>query len=459
MNGSELSPAALISALIEPLQLKAGTKLVLAYSGGVDSQVLAAGLAEFANQHRQFQYLLVHVHHGLSDNAEIWQQHCEAMAREYDLAIEIKRVDVKQGARVSLEASAREARYHALKQTLTRGDVLLTAHHQDDQLETILLALKRGLGPKGLAAMGKVQSFDKRCWLLRPLLDVARSEIETYAETHHISHIEDESNQDNRFDRNFLRLEVIPALKSRWPAIAQTATRSAQLCAEQQALIEQEVNARLPAMLVNTAHASIPALDLSLLAQQSALWQAQILRGFIAHIGFEMPSSAQLKQILSQLLQAKVDAKVELKIGTMVLRRFQHCLYVESELDNLVYRQTKVISLAEVAESQSQCWLLDAGVSLLAERHEEGIRLRLPKETERVSVRFGATSSLRCHPHFRDKGRELKKLWQELAVPPWLRCRVPLIYFDDRLVAAVGYWVEKSFLATKNQPGLVFHLN
>ncbi len=452
------SPAEQIVAVVEPLTLKAGTKLVLAYSGGVDSQVLAAGLAEFAKSHTQFEYLLVHVHHGLSANAKSWQQHCEMMAVQYGLPIKTKQVEVKQGARISLEASAREARYRALEQELSQGDLLLTAHHQDDQLETLLLALKRGLGPKGLAAMGKLQAFANQTWLARPLLEVPRADIETYAQYHQIAHIEDESNQDNRFDRNFLRLDVIPTLKARWPSIAQTAARSAQLCAEQQALIEEEVNLRLPAMLVSTEHASSPVLDLRLLAQQTPLWQAQLLRGFIAQAGFSMPSSVQLQQLLTQLLQAKADAKVEIKLKPMVLRRFQHCLYIDSDHLQPLAPQTLALSIqaSQLSIQDSQRWFLNDELQLVLEMRQRGVRVRMPKVDEQVSVRYGANSSLRCHPHFRDKGRELKKLWQELAVPPWLRSRIPLIYFNDQLVAVVGYWVEKTFLASEDQTGLIF---
>ncbi|QYK02536.1 tRNA lysidine(34) synthetase TilS [Shewanella psychrotolerans] len=454
METPSFSPATKIAALIEQLGPAPETKLVLAYSGGVDSQVLAAGLAEFAQSHPELNYLLVHVHHGLSANAAQWAKHCELMADQYGLPIKVKQVKVESGPRVSIEAAARDARYAALTQELSAGDLLLTAHHQDDQLETLLLALKRGLGPKGLAAMGQLQVFAEHAYLVRPLLDVQRQEIEEYAKLHHIAHIEDESNQDNRFDRNFLRLDVIPALKARWPAIAATVSRSAQLCAEQQALIDDEVGARLPGMIVKIPNLAKPVLDLRLLAQHSELWRAQLLRGFIDSLGFAMPSSVQLKQILSQLLLAKEDAKVEIRLKSMVLRRFRHHLYIDK------YQPSPKLMPKEIAISDngSQGWEIANNIKLNASICDEGVRLRLPQSNELVSIRFGASGAIRCHPHFRDKGRELKKLWQELAVPPWLRDQVPLIYFNDKLVAAVGYWVEKRFIALGTDVGLRFEM-
>ncbi|QYJ87304.1 tRNA lysidine(34) synthetase TilS [Shewanella mesophila] len=451
METPSFSPATKIAELVEQLGLAPEAKLVLAYSGGVDSQVLAVGLAEYAQSHPEFNYLLVHVHHGLSTNAALWAKHCETMATQYDLPIKVKTVKVEAGPRVSIEAAARDARYAVLTQELSAGDLLLTAHHQDDQLETLLLALKRGLGPKGLAAMGRVQVFAEHAYLVRPLLDVQRQEIEEYAKLHDIAHIEDESNQDNRFDRNFLRLDVIPALKARWPSIASTASRSAQLCAEQQSLIDEEVGARLPGMLVKMPNMARPVLDLRLLAQQSQLWRAQLLRGFIDSLGFAMPSSVQLKQLLFQLLAAKEDAKVEIRLKPMVLRRFRHHLYIDR------YEASPKLMPIEIAinESASEGWLITENIKLELNRCDTGVRLRLPQANERVSIRFGASGSSRCHPHFRDKGRELKKLWQELAVPPWLRDQVPLIYFNDTLVAAAGYWVEKRYLASESEVGLI----
>ncbi|TVP15138.1 tRNA lysidine(34) synthetase TilS [Shewanella sp. KCT] len=436
---------------------KPAMKLVLAYSGGVDSEVLAHGLSRYAKQHPEFNYLLVHVHHGLSANADSWQSHCERRAREYGLPISVKRVTVASGARISLEAAAREARYDALRSELAPGDILLTAHHQDDQLETLLLALKRGLGPKGLAAMGEVQAFTPDNPLLRPLLTRSRAQIEAFAKAEGLSHIEDESNKDSRFDRNFLRNQVLPILTTRWPAFAATASRSAQLCAEQQALLDEEVSLRLPAMLLSVPHSQATVLDLKALAEQPGRWRAHLLRGFIEHRGFPLPSAAQLGDILAQL-EAKDDAQVAIRIRSMVLRRFQHALYLDSA--EVIPRHNQVLQgLDEDVRSQGSTlsWPIDSQSQLVANWSLTGLRLRLEKADE-MTLRFGASGSLRCHPHGRDKGRELKKLWQEFAVPPWERGRIPLVFSGEQLVAAVGLWVDKRYLATEGEGGWQFSL-
>ncbi|WP_076542889.1 tRNA lysidine(34) synthetase TilS [Shewanella sp. UCD-KL21] len=448
-----------IQALVLPLlNAQPQAKLVLAYSGGVDSECLAYGLSQFAQQHPNIPCLLVHVHHGLSDNAEHWVNHCLTQAKHYQLPIQIERVSIQKAARQSLEALARDARYKAFKHYLNQGDILLTAHHQDDQLETLLLALKRGQGPKGLAAMGAMQPFNHQSWIVRPLLDVTRQQIEDFARDNQLKHIEDESNKDEQFDRNFLRHEIIPRLKARWPSIATTAARSAKLCAEQQQVIEDEVATRLPAWLDTATPFELPAFKLQHLSAQTPQWQALLLRGFIQSLGFNLPSQSQLEQMLQQLIYAADDAKVDVNCADYSIKRFAGKAFlvpVSNEKPDDVELICNIQSLCTgkqlnlTAQMNQQA---DCAIGLT----QTGVRLRLAT-TEQVTISFGAKGSIRCQPHFRDKGRELKKVWQELAVPPWQRHKIPLIFYNDTLVAAIGFWVDKRYLASHNELGVCLH--
>lgn len=458
MTEPSFNTSALIEESIKSAKINIGAKLVLAYSGGVDSEVLAQGLSFYAKSHPEFRYLLVHVHHGLSCNADAWVTHCQKQALDYQLPIEVVQVQVKTGPRLSIEAEARRARYKAITSFMDTGDVLLTAHHLDDQLETVLLALKRGLGPKGLSAMGAFQEFDGDKQLLRPLLSVSREQIESKASSLSLSHIEDESNADDKYDRNFLRLQIIPKLKSRWSAIATTASRSAALCAQQQAVIDDEVSARLPSFIEQVPHGEGTALNLDLLSHQTPNWQALLLRGYIESSGFAPVSQTQLEQLLSQLLTAKPDANIEVRIADMLVRRFREKAYLSS------YRPYKPKSLESIELTlESEVHLvqeinipLSSNIRVEVIKDDGGERVRLPLIEEKVSVRFSAVGSLRCHPHNRQKGRELKKLWQEYGVPPWERERVPLIFYNEKLVCAVGYWVEHSCQSAEHETGLRF---
>ncbi|MCL1126650.1 tRNA lysidine(34) synthetase TilS [Shewanella surugensis] len=515
----------LIEQSLSAANIQAGAKLVLAYSGGVDSEVLAHGLSLFAKAHLTrahlartdlaqaeidsttalkmqlhvkepifpaFKYQLIHVHHGLSVNADEWALHCQRQAARYQLPFTLEKVTVNRGPRLSIEAEARTARYHAISQHMQAGDVLLTAHHQDDQLETVLLALKRGLGPKGLASMGADQVFNHDKWLLRPLLAVERTQIETYAHQYGLVHIEDESNVDVSFDRNFLRAEIIPKLKARWPSIAKTASRSAKLCSDQQTVLDDEVASKLPVLLTSSSWGV--GLDLIELALHNSAWQVLLLRGFIDKLGFSPLSQVQNKELLVQVLQAKMDAKQEMRVGNMLARRFQQTLYLaeakqEQRLTQAYSQWAKSpialnMSMPVMDEADTQCQVLYAlnidtntdmsvGIDtqveskvlvlywckgLVIDAQTQKITpttsvlpvvmplMRPPKVNETVALRFAASGSMRCHPHFRDKGRELKKLWQELNIAPWARSRIPLIFYNEKLVCAVGYWIEKGFV-------------
>ena len=439
------------------------SKLVLAYSGGVDSEVLAFGLSQFARQHPEFNYQLVYVHHGLSDNAEAWAQHCLERGQYYDLPVTVERVAVNRGPRLSLEAEARKVRYQAIERHLSANDVLLTAHHEDDQLETILLALKRGQGPKGLAAMGQVQALAQGKQL-RPLLDISREQIEAYAKQQGLVHIEDESNQDDKYDRNFLRLEIIPRLKARWPSIATTASRSAALCAEQQATLDLQVSERLPLWLTQAPYHTQSVFKLDGFAEQSADWQALLLRGFIESQGFALPSKVQLKQIITQLLNAKDDAKVHIRVGECEIRRFANQVYLFKYQTHKRHTQPVSWTLPQhdfISLLQGDSTELVVSPAGLANGEQirlivtkQGPRVRLPWPDEVVSVRYQLAGQFRCHPHSRGKGRELKKLWQEFAIPPWVREKVGFVFYGEQLVMAIGLWVEKGFIVESNGLGL-----
>ncbi|WP_025819974.1 tRNA lysidine(34) synthetase TilS [Shewanella marina] len=419
-------------------------QLFLAYSGGVDSQVLAHGLS-LLKQQKGIAATLIYVHHGLSKNADDWALHCKQQALAYGLTCDVVKVNVARGARLSIEAEARNARYQAFKDHMQAGDLLLTAHHLDDQLETVLLALKRGLGPKGLAAMGKIQTFDADKWLARPLLNCSRTEIEGYAQHWQLSHIEDESNQDTRFDRNFLRLEIIPKLKQRWPAIATTASRSARLCAEQQQIIEQQLTERLPDLIDIDRQFGLVRLDLDKLSLQSLQWQKLLVRSYMQSLNMATPSEVQLEQVLQQLFYAKDDAKINLVLGQIQIRRFQHFAYFSTLTDYQLSSQAFTVP----DDRQAFTIVLPHGELRFSPCYGQGMKLAAGTE---LFVDYQLSGQMKVQPVQRSKSRELKKVWQEFAIAPWLRPIVPMLMSGKRLVGAAGIWVEKPYQVNDNDP-------
>ncbi|GGZ18670.1 tRNA(Ile)-lysidine synthase [Shewanella chilikensis] len=509
-----------LTALLEQIGATADDHLWLGYSGGMDSELLAYTLARFRETHPKtpYQISLVHVHHGLSCNADAWAAHCRQRAEHYGLNFVLRKVQLELGPRVSIEAEARRGRYQAIAELLNPGDILLTAHHQDDQLETLLLALKRGQGPKGLAAMGQAQHLaliskaesslaqtskaeSAPCWQLRPMLDSSRAQIEQAVASLELPYINDESNQDTQYDRNFLRAEVIPVLKQRWPSIATTASRSAALCAEQQLLLDEVSAEKLQPLLGRCRFSGVRVLDSAGLKVLSPQWQAQLLRQFIQMQRLPLPAQVQLQQALAQLLDAREDAQLELSFKGLLLKRYGQQIYAMAPLPGAAFQLLDGVGSAEDLAAQpskltlspkqlqalSQGQSLSVGLTSPWQRLEltladSGPRVALakvmapqmapqmaslsaspgakvqPSDAAAPELVMGLKGSYRCQPHNRDKGRELKKLWHELGVPPWLRDRVPLLMQNGRLLALAGGFVERSALASGSEPGILLKL-
>lgn len=407
-------------------QLGAHRHLLVAFSGGLDSSVLLHLLVGLRQQLPDLQLRAVHVHHGLSAFADQWVTHCrqQCVAWQLPLVVQHVQVDSQQGG---IEAAARAARYSAFASTLAADETLLTAQHLDDQCETFLLALKRGSGPAGLSAMAAQTSLGNNL-LLRPLLGHSRQQLEAYAQQHQLSWIEDDSNQDPRFDRNFLRLQVLPLLNQRWPHFAAATARSASLCAEQEQLLDELLAEQLHNLLDEDRALAIDGLLTCSAARRFAL-----LRRWIALFGVTMPSREQLQRLWEEVALSREDAEPQLQLGQYQFRRFRRRLYLLPLMADL-----HEISLS---------WSLDDSLMLpdgLGElvSGEGDICLRAPQSQQKVSIRFSAQGKHRILG--RAHSRPIKKLWQELGIPPWQRERIPLIYYDDQLIAALGIFVSEA---------------
>jgi tRNA(Ile)-lysidine synthase len=410
------------------------SSLLVAYSGGLDSTLLLLLAERFARE-RQLPLRALHVHHGLSPNADAWAEQCAAFCRQLGVPLQVARVQLNRGNGESLEAQARTARYGQLSAALAPGGWLLTAHHQDDQLETLLLALKRGAGPRGLAGILPSQPFGKGA-LLRPLLTVSRQDLAEAASEAGLSWVEDESNQDLSYDRNFLRQRVIPGLRARWPAIAQTAARSMALCAEQQALLEE-----LAAEDWRLAGEG-EALRIAPLHELSPARRNNLLRHWIRRQGGEMPARDQLARLWDELVLARPDANPQLNWGRVSCRRYQGLLHlVRPDLAPL----TEQIPLVP----DGLVTLPDRLGSLQLKISTEG-QLRLPEADEPLSIRFSVAPGQTLTPQGRGGSRRLKKLWQEYGVPSWQRGRIPMIFYGETPAAALDLFICEGFARTGN---------
>lgn len=445
------------SALVSAISKYPNTPIVIAYSGGVDSQVLLHTLAKLSNNQLIVNSITVcHVNHGLSDNARYWQKFAQEQCRKLGLSLIIKQVNVQAQAQQSLEALARDVRYQALASIYQENALIITGHHSDDQSETFLLALKRGAGLKGLSAMANESTLAQH-YLLRPLLTIPRAKIESYALEHELTWVEDESNTDTSFDRNFLRQEIMPMLTSRWPSIQSTINRSAQHCREGQTLLNELAEDDLSRCAVTQI-----SLNVSLLLDLSIARFNNLIRYFLAKSNCLMPSTEQLIQVRQQLFASNVKTP-EIKVADHYLRRFKGLLYLTDTLEDVSSWQNElsIFSGLEKELGISEQIVLPGNIGKLYFDITDGTdigdnlnetlqRLTPPNPNQIVSIKFKHKNP-RCLPHYRQHSRPLKKVLQELEIPPWQRTRIPFLYYGEELVAAVGYFVCQEYLAKQDE--------
>ncbi|WP_410682255.1 tRNA lysidine(34) synthetase TilS [Citrobacter braakii] len=414
--------------------------ILVAFSGGLDSTVLLHQLVLWRAQNPEVALRAIHIHHGLSPQADSWVQHCESVCAQWQVPLVVERVHLVDDG-LGIEAQARRARYQAFAQTLLPGEVLMTAQHLDDQCETFLLALKRGSGPAGLSAMGESSPF-AGTQLIRPLLAQTREALEAWARQHELCWIEDESNQDDAYDRNFLRLRVTPLLQQRWPHFAQAAARSAALCAEQESLLDE--------LLANDLADCVTAQGTLLLAplmMMSGVRRAALLRRWLAGVNAPMPSRDGLERIWQEVALAREDASPCFRLGEYEVRRYQSQLWwvksVDGQSETVISwscRETPLTLPAGLGSVQ----LISAG------------ELRMPQAGEAVSIRFKAPGVL--HIVGRNGGRKLKKIWQEQGIPPWRRDTTPLLFYGETLIAAAGVFVTREGAAVDEEGmSLIWH--
>ncbi|OLQ92385.1 tRNA lysidine(34) synthetase TilS [Vibrio ponticus] len=405
-------------------------RLVLALSGGVDSRVLLDLLSHYKQQHA-IPCLAVHVHHGLSSNADNWADLCRDWCQQSGVELAVERVQLDLTGR-SIEESAREARYQALAKHLQMGDVMLTGQHSDDQLETFLLALKRGSGPKGLSAMAKQMPFANST-ILRPLLTASRQQIEQYATEHQLTWVEDESNQDTRFDRNFIRHQVAPILQQRWPHFASSVQRSSELCAEQEALLEELLSEKLSQVMM-----ADNSLSITQLAKLSERVRGQLIRMWLADLGQKMPSRDHLSKIWQQVALAREDANPILNLSAGQIRRSGSFLYwVEAVKDISAWQQN--IALQQVIELPEQLGTLQITCNTSGQLSQAALS-QAP-----LRVMFNP-EGLSAHPVGRGHSRKLKKLFQEFGVPSWQRRRMPILLCGEQVVAIADLFIDQRFV-------------
>jgi tRNA(Ile)-lysidine synthase len=400
-------------------------KILIAYSGGLDSHALLHLLVQLRKTQPKLQLVAIHINHNLSLNAKLWTKHCKKICKNLRVRCIIKSVKAKVKFKdYSPEEIARKLRYEAFAENLPKNAVLVTAHHADDQAETLLLQLFRGAGPKGLAAMPTKAKFGKG-WLVRPLLCFSREELLQYAKEYKLRWIEDESNADIKFQRNLIRHKLMPIIRKTWPGITTTLNRAATLCAAANELLED-----LAAEDLVNAVSDKGALAIGALKKLSLARQKNVLRFWLNTLHLPIPSEAKLNEIIRTVINSRSDAKPLVCWQGIEIRRFQNYLYAMAQLLLHDKKQILQFNLRRPLKLPGNLGVLHAKTSkkFLAtfKSKKFTVQFRRGGEKLKLSKRQGT--------------RELKKLMQEWQIPPWLRDRTPLVYCGNEIIAVVGYY-------------------
>ena len=393
--------------------LPAPYPLLVGFSGGLDSTVLLHLLASDAAVRRQG-LRAVHVHHGLHPAADQWAAHCQRACDALSVPLTLARVQVDSRSGLGLEAAARAARHAAFANAMATDDILVLAHHQDDQAETFLLRALRGSGVDGLAAMRDWRAF-AHGWLWRPLLNFPREQLQALAQREDLHWIDDPSNTDTGFDRNFLRNQVLPMLHQRWPHAAAAFARSAALCTDAAQLLHIEDSKALTEVAVD-AH----TLRVTGLLQLAPSRRARVLRHWIATLQLPPLPGNGVARIESDLLSARRDANPRFEWNDACVQRWRDLLHADR------IRPSLALDFSQQWDGRQPLQLPNGDSLRLigVDAFEAPVHVHARQGGERIVL------PKRIHSH------ALKHVLQAAGMPPWQRQRLPLLSAGSTLLAA-----------------------
>lgn len=430
------SPQALLAQLAPCMQAPVWW---LGLSGGLDSMALLEALVQIRRTQQLPPIQAIHIHHGLHPEADRWAAHCQRECDARQIPLIIRRVTV--AGQASLEDAARAARYQAFSDQLGSGHCLLLAHHRDDQLETLLFRIFRGTGMRGLTGMPVRRALGAG-FLLRPLLGWSRSELQHWAGASGLSWIEDPANTDDRFARTVLRHQLLPLLRQQWPAADNSLLRLAEHAGEANDLLDERAAEDLGMSeggVLDSWAAGWPSLDLAHVLTLSLPRQSNLLRYWLMRQGCRLPDHRQLRTVLAQLPAAS-DSQPMMMVDEYRLCRSSGRLW-------LLPREGVPKGISQAVEGTGEISLIGGNGKLRIESGEGGILWR--PGSWRIEYRQGGEMiQLKNRPR-----RALKQLFQEAAVPFWLRPAVPLLYCDDRLVSVAGRWSAEEVMAGQGESG------
>lgn len=474
-------PDTLLSPLKKALLAHSPARIIVGLSGGLDSSALLNALIELKSEDSLFTdtpVIAVHVHHGLSQHADDWLDHCQRFCDERTVKLITERVILNADSG-SVENAARNARYDVFARHMEQGDLLLLAHHQNDQIETFMMRLMRGSGLTGLSAMQSVRHFSKGL-ILRPWLRQTRSQLEEYVAIHHVPHIEDESNTDTQFDRNWWRHKLLPSLNARYPQASVSIVKSIEVLQQERELLNELLTPIYNECISRDARfSSFPMLSCEALLAQPRRVGTQLIRMWLQqqHV-YPGLNNEQVDTLFTDVLDAKDDASPIYQWQHHQIRRYSGKLFLlpqvgegsgkikaKSQSSQLDSKQRQLVN---IKASHADDNVTDKGVTIDMLKPLNG----------RLHISYGVRNGLRSGEYevityqaglsakpLKRPTKTLKKWFQEFAVPPWLRESWPVLVVGEQVVCVPSLFVCEGFTVLEGvsceykSSGISLHMN
>lgn len=396
-------------------------KILIAYSGGVDSTVLLYNLFKLRDK---YPLLLraIHINHNLYYKSNFWIEKCFLQCKKWNISFIYKNINIKN--KKNIEQSARKKRYQIFKNIIYKNEILVTAHHLDDQCENFFLFLKRGSGPKGLSGISRIKIFDNLI-LFRPLLNISKKQIINYAIQKKLKWTEDPSNKNIKYDRNFLRNIILPKIINRWPFFKNSVIRSIKNYKEQEKLLTELINPILTKLIQKDN-----SLFIKPLYNFNVIKRNFILRKWIEYNKYYyMPSRKILIMIWNEIVCCKNDNNSKIKIDKYIIRKYKNYLYCIKYFPNLqnnilLWNNIKVPLI--LPNKLGKLVILNINLNY----KKESIYIRKPKNNEIIYIKFNISEKY----YFKNK-KNINYLWNKLSIPTWKREQIPLLFYNNKLIA------------------------
>ncbi|XBC42904.1 MAG: tRNA lysidine(34) synthetase TilS [Buchnera aphidicola (Kaburagia rhusicola ensigallis)] len=404
------------------IEKKINFPFLLAYSGGLDSTFLLYQLLKIKKIKPQLKFRAIHINHQLHEHSHQWSEHCKKTCEKNNISLVIKTIIINT-KKIGIEAAARLQRYKAIQKEMYPKEIILTAHNLNDQCETFLLALKRGSGITGLSGISYKHTFFKNNTIIRPLLNTTRSEIKSWIIKNNISWIKDPSNYNTIYDRNFLRHEILPVLTKRWPSFIKKCAQSAFILTQEKKILHSTLKKQLERYLISNSILCIENfknLDLEM--------RNSLLRMWFKINNCTIPSYKIVQNIYYEIILSKPDSKAKITIKNYEIRRYRQNLY-------LIKILPCIKNLILIWHEPWNTLKLPHNLGYIT-KNKFGTILPCPKKNELINIRFQTSGNFLIQNN--SKKKSISKIWKEHRIAPWNRNKIPLLFYNNHLISALG---------------------